>query len=209
MKYLHCCLCRSHTLAETFSWSLLFAAFFEGFNATILAYGQTGTYIVSERVLNKIWIGLSLFCDFTGSGKTWTMGSSSDTNMSLQTIGIIPRMIKNLFEEVRRREANNPDSTYKIQVQFLEIYGEDIRDLLDQTKTSNVTIRETREDGVFVSGAREELVSSYEQMMKSLEDGTRHRTTASTRMNQTSSRSHGKQFSRFFFRLSCTLYVLS
>eukprot|EP01032_Pedospumella_encystans_P009002 gene9002-10625_t len=141
-------------------------AFFEGFNATILAYGQTG------------------------SGKTWTMGSSSDTNMTLQTIGIIPRVIKNLFEQVKRREASDPDSTYKIQVQFLEIYGEDIRDLLDQTKTSNVTIRETREDGVFVAGAREELVSSYEQMMKALEDGTKHRTTASTRMNQTSSRSH-------------------
>lgn len=123
------------------------------------------------------------------------MGSSSDTNMSLQTIGIIPRMIKNLFEEVRRREGNDPDSTYKIQVQFLELYGEDIRDLLDQTKTSNVTIRETREDGVFVAGAREELVSSYEQMMKSLEDGTKHRTTASTRMNQTSSRSHGNLYS--------------
>lgn len=127
----------------------------------------------------------------TGSGKTWTMGSSADTNMSLQTIGIIPRMIKNLFEEVKRREKADPNSAYKIQVQFLEIYGEDIRDLLDQTKTSNVTIRETREDGVFVAGAREELVSSHEQMMKALEDGTKHRTTASTRMNQTSSRSHG------------------
>mmetsp|Transcript_15064 Transcript_15064/g.33201 ORF Transcript_15064/g.33201 Transcript_15064/m.33201 type:complete len:1521 (-) Transcript_15064:165-4727(-) len=141
-------------------------AFFEGFNATILAYGQTG------------------------SGKTWTMGSSSDMNMSLQTIGIIPRMIQNLFEEVRTRERDDPSSTYKIHVQFLEIYGEDIRDLLDQTKTSTVTIRETPMDGVFVAGAREELVSSYEQMMKALEDGTRHRTTAATRMNLTSSRSH-------------------
>lgn len=127
------------------------------------------------------------------------MGSSSDTNMTLQTIGIIPRMIKNLFEQVKRRETSDPNSTYKIQVQFLEIYGEDIRDLLDQTKSSNVTIRETREDGVFVAGAREELVSSYEQMMKALEDGTKHRTTASTRMNQTSSRSHGKQPSIYFF----------
>ena len=108
-----------------------------------------------------------------------------------QNIGIIPRVIKNLFDEVHQREADNPYVSYKIHVQFLEIYGEDIRDLLDQTKTSNVTIRETREDGVFVSGAKEELVSSYEQMMKALEDGTRHRTTASTRMNQTSSRSHG------------------
>lgn len=134
------------------------------------------------------------------------MGSSSDTNMTLQTIGIIPRMIKNLFEQVRRREIGDPNSTYKIQVQFLEIYGEDIRDLLDQTKTSNVTIRETREDGVFVAGAREELVSSYEQMMKSLEDGTKHRTTASTRMNQTSSRSHGTRLSSVLLTRNCFLF---
>ena len=133
------------------------------------------------------------------------MGSSSDMNMSLQTIGIIPRMIKNLFDEIKRKEAADPNSAYKIHVQFLEIYGEDIRDLLDQTKTSNVTIRETREDGVFVSGAREELVSSYEQMMKSLEDGTRHRTTASTRMNQTSSRSHGMILLFYFYFWLCFL----
>jgi hypothetical protein len=135
------------------------------------------------------------------------MGSSSDMNITPQTVGIIPRMIKNLFEEIKRRDTADPNSTYKIHVQFLEIYGEDIRDLLDQTKTSNVTIRETREDGVFVSGAREELVSSYEQMMKSLEDGTRHRTTASTRMNQTSSRSHGNHF--VYSRLLPTRIVLN
>ena len=143
-------------------------AFFEGFNATILAYGQTG------------------------SGKTWTMGSSAEANIPSQNEGIIPRVITHLFDQVRKREKEQPNCSYKVHVQFLEIYGEEIRDLLDQTKTSEVTIRETREHGVFVSGAREELVSSYEQMMKTLEDGSRHRVTASTRMNQTSSRSHGE-----------------
>ena len=147
-----------------------------------------------------------IYFNFLGSGKTWTMGSSSDMNMSLHTIGIIPRVIKNLFEQVRQKEDADPTSTYKIHVQFLEIYGEDIRDLLDQTKSSNVTIRETREDGVFVSGAREELVSSYEQMMKSLEDGTKHRTTASTRMNQTSSRSHGKNL-LYISRYGVSFYI--
>lgn len=112
--------------------------------------------------------------------------------MSSQNEGIIPRVIRHLFDQVRRREKEQPNCSYKVHVQFLEIYGEEIRDLLDQTKTSEVTIRETREHGVFVSGAREELVSSYEQMMKTLEDGSRHRATASTRMNQTSSRSHGR-----------------
>jgi hypothetical protein len=119
------------------------------------------------------------------------MGSSSNINMSEEAVGIIPRVIHTLFETARLKEKNDPSSTYKIAVQFLEIYGEDIRDLLDQTRTSKVSIRETVEGEVFVSGAREELVSSAEQMMKALEDGTKHRTTAATKMNQSSSRSHG------------------
>jgi hypothetical protein len=149
----------------------LVEAFFEGFNATILAYGQTG------------------------SGKTWTMGSSSDMHMSPETIGIIPRMIENLFEDVRKREEEQPGSSYTIHVQFLEIYGEDIRDLLDQThKKSDIVIRETKEDGVYVTGASEELVTSFEQLMHLLEIGTRHRVTASTKKNAVSSRSHGETY---------------
>lgn len=118
------------------------------------------------------------------------MGSSSEQIISEDTIGIIPRVIKNLFDRIQQREDENPNHAYKVYVQFLEIYGEDIRDLLDQTRTSKVNIRETRNGEVFVTGAREELVSSYEQMVKALEDGTRNRTTASTKMNLSSSRSH-------------------
>lgn len=112
--------------------SLLNAAF-EGFNATILAYGQTG------------------------SGKTWTMGSaitspcvedstnSNDTDdlstkkfVEKENDGIIPRVIKNLYRMIDAKEQQDVNSTYKVFVQFLEIYGEDIRDLLDETKTSKV-----------------------------------------------------------------------
>lgn len=99
-------------------------------------------------------------------------------------------MIRALFEIVNQKEIEDVNSSYKIQVQFLEIYGEDIKDLLDHTKTSKVSIREINGE-VFVSGAREENVSSAAQMMKTLEVGTQHRTTASTMMNQESSRSHG------------------
>eukprot|EP00981_Chlorochromonas_danica_P015711 scaffold14367_cov250-Ochromonas_danica.AAC.7 len=144
----------------------LLNAAFEGFNATILAYGQTG------------------------SGKTYTMGSSADIQIAEESHGIIPRVIRNLFDMIQRREEEDPRSSYKVHVQFLELYGEDIRDLLDQTRTSKVAIREMRSGEVFVTGAREEYVTSFEQMMKALEDGTRNRTTAATKMNQTSSRSH-------------------
>ncbi len=162
------------TIYESCVADLLLAAF-EGFNATILAYGQTG------------------------SGKTFTMGSAAEEVISDENLGIIPRVIKNLFQMIHDKEEINSRSTYKVYVQFLEIYGEDIKDLLDQTKTSKVNIRETRGGEVFVTGAKEELVSSYEQMMKALEDGTKNRTTASTKMNQTSSRSHGRAGSCFHF----------
>ena len=121
------------------------------------------------------------------------MGSASSSEMRAggDNFGIIPRVIQNIFEIMDQKEQEDPNSTYKVQVQFLEIYGENIRDLLDPTRTSKVTIRETATGEVFVSGAREEFVSSASQMMKTLEDGTKHRTTASTLMNLSSSRSHG------------------
>jgi hypothetical protein len=52
--------------------------------------------------------------------------------------GIIPRVIKNLYRMIDDKEQQDVNSTYKVFVQFLEIYGEDIRDLLDETKTSKV-----------------------------------------------------------------------
>ena len=125
------------------------------------------------------------------------MGSSSDMPSTDEMMGIIPRVIKTLFETAQQREADDPNTSYKILVQFIEIYGEDIRDLLDHTKTSKVSIRESVGGDVFISGAKEEFVGSTVQMFKALEDGSRHRTTASTRMNAASSRSHGNCIALF------------
>lgn len=118
------------------------------------------------------------------------MGSSSDMAVPSYHQGIIPRVVKHIFELVEEREKLNSNSSFKIQVQFLEIYGEDIIDLLDHTRTSKVVIREAPSGDVFMSGAKEETVNSTQQMLKALEDGSKHRTTGSTRMNQASSRSH-------------------
>ena len=121
------------------------------------------------------------------------MGSgSSDMRLGGDSFGIIPRVIKSLFDIILQKEEEDANSSYKVHVQFLELYGEDIKDLLEHTKTSRVTIRETATGDVFVSGAREETVTSASQMLRALEDGSRHRTTASTMMNSSSSRSHGK-----------------
>ena len=120
------------------------------------------------------------------------MGSgSSDMRLGGDSFGIIPRVIQSLFDIILQKEEDDPNSSYKVHVQFLELYGEDIKDLLEHTKASKVTIRETASGDVFVSGAREETVCSASQMMRALEDGSRHRTTASTLMNSSSSRSHG------------------
>lgn len=123
------------------------------------------------------------------------MGSgSSDMRLGGDSFGIIPRVIKSLFDLIAQKEEDDPNSSYKVHIQFLELYGEDIKDLLEHTKLSKVSIRETTTGDVFVSGAREETVSSASQMMRALEDGSRHRTTSSTLMNSSSSRSHGEQF---------------
>jgi hypothetical protein len=110
-----------------------------------------------------------------------------------ESMGIIPRVIRTLFCTIADKEAEEATASqtqFKVRVQFLELYGEDIKDLLDYTKTAKVSIRETAAGELFISGATEQLVSSPEQMMNTLEMGSKFRTTAATRMNQSSSRSH-------------------
>lgn len=119
------------------------------------------------------------------------MGSTSTLTLSESEYGIIPRVIRSMFNNIEKLESNDNNTTFCIRIQYLEIYGEEIRDLLDQSTATKVTIRETPAGGVYVSGAREELVTSVEQTLNALEKGSLGRTTGSTLMNQYSSRSHG------------------
>ena len=93
------------------------------------------------------------------------MGSASSLRLNEDQQGIIPRVIQSVFESVRQRETKNPNCSYRVRIQFLEIYGEEIRDLLDPTACAKVTIRENPTGDVYISGAREELVTSAEEMM--------------------------------------------
>lgn len=157
--------CDQVTIFEECVLNLVDAAF-EGFNATILAYGQTG------------------------SGKTYTMGSASSLRLAEEEYGIIPRVIQTIFELIQQKESEDANSTFRVRVQFLEIYGEELRDLLDPNNATKVTIREAALGGVYISGAREETVTSLQETMNILEKGTLSRTTGATKMNQFSSRSH-------------------
>ena len=138
---------------------------FGGYNATVLAYGQTG------------------------SGKTFTMGSGQVTNIKEEDIGIIPRVIRMIFNEVDRRKQQ---AEFNIKVSFLEIYNEEIHDLLESNSMvpeKPISIREDK-GSIFLMGLHEEKVMNCEEMHTCLERGTLQRIVASTQMNASSSRSH-------------------
>mmetsp|Transcript_1232 Transcript_1232/g.2624 ORF Transcript_1232/g.2624 Transcript_1232/m.2624 type:complete len:1164 (-) Transcript_1232:2091-5582(-) len=115
----------------------------------------------------------------TGSGKTYTMGTTGGSR------GVIPRVAKDLFERARALPGDQGPS---VCVSFFEIYCEDLFDLLSE-KVNNLHVRE---DGttVFVSGLTEIAVKNESELIQQLELGCKRRATGSTKMNQTSSRSH-------------------
>ncbi|EKX47715.1 hypothetical protein GUITHDRAFT_157562 [Guillardia theta CCMP2712] len=143
-----------------------------GYNATVFAYGQTG------------------------SGKTYTMGSSSWDGLTEDDLGMLPRALKQIFEERGRREQS---SNMILRASFLEIHNEELRDLLSIPSTlpfgigarrATLQIREDPQGGIYFAGAEEREVESFRDMCELLEQGTARRAVGSTEMNAHSSRSH-------------------
>ncbi|GKY99690.1 hypothetical protein MPSEU_000923000 [Mayamaea pseudoterrestris] len=136
-----------------------------GYNATIFAYGQTG------------------------SGKTYTiMGDEGSETVAgdSQHAGVIPRAIQALFDRL-----NNDEKTSVIRLQFLEIYGEEIRDLLTSNHCVKLSIRDVGTDGEpEVLGATQKQVSTATEALRALTHGKLRRVTGATAMNEASSRSH-------------------
>ncbi|XP_021240310.1 kinesin-like protein KIF21A isoform X6 [Numida meleagris] len=151
---------------------------FEGYNATVFAYGQTG------------------------AGKTYTMGTGFDVNITEEEQGIISRAVKHLFgciEEKKQAAIKQgiPPPDFKVNAQFLELYNEEILDLFDTTrdidaknKKSNIKIHEDSAGGIYTVGVTTRTVNGESEMMQCLKLGALSRTTASTQMNVQSSRSH-------------------
>lgn len=138
---------------------------FSGYNATILAYGQTG------------------------SGKTYTMGSSDEAGVLEGEIGIIPRAVMQLFEGVRARK--DQVEFVHVSVEMLELYNEEIRDLLHpDTPSKAISIRETPAGDIIVIGVKDQTAHNVEEVLTALENGAVCRATGSTLMNEQSSRSH-------------------
>ncbi|XP_033479664.2 kinesin-like protein KIF16B isoform X10 [Epinephelus lanceolatus] len=136
-------------------------AAFEGYNACVFAYGQTG------------------------SGKSYTMmGNPGDA-------GLIPRFCEGLFSRIS--DATRWDeASFRTEVSYLEIYNERVRDLLRRksTQTYNLRVREHPKDGPYVEDLSKHLVQNYSDVEELMEAGNINRTTASTGMNDVSSRSH-------------------
>ncbi|KAL6207963.1 hypothetical protein ACLB2K_018915 [Fragaria x ananassa] len=115
----------------------------------------------------------------TSSGKTFTM-NGSDTDP-----GIIHLAVRDVFERIHMMSHRE----FLIRVSYMEIYNEEINDLL-AVENQKLQIHESLERGIFVAGLREEIVSNAEQVLKLLESGEVNRHFGETNMNARSSRSH-------------------
>ncbi|KAM1427671.1 hypothetical protein ACFX1T_019751 [Malus domestica] len=153
-------------------------ALFHGYNATVLAYGQTG------------------------SGKTYTMGTNYTGEGS--NGGIVPKVMESIFKKV---ETTKDNTEFLIRVSFIEIFKEEVFDLLDPNSSSlhknegaapakpvparvPIQIRETVNGGITLAGVTEAEVRTKEEMASYLTRGSLSRATGSTNMNSQSSRSH-------------------
>lgn len=120
----------------------------------------------------------------TGSGKTFTMEGSKDcSNLK----GIIPRSFEQIFSHVNR----SPDCDFSVIASYVEIYNEEVRDLLNYNKSRQLCkLREDTETGVFVKNLSRSICKSVRDLEKVMRIGNQNRQTGFTHMNEHSSRSH-------------------
>lgn len=140
---------------------------FDGYNVCIFAYGQTG------------------------AGKSYTMMGKQEEGQE----GIIPMICKDLFRRIR--ETASDELKYSVEVSYMEIYCERVRDLLNPKNKGNLRVREHPLLGPYVEDLSKLAVTSYEDIHDLIDEGNKARTVAATNMNETSSRSHAV-FTIFF-----------
>jgi hypothetical protein len=137
---------------------------FEGYHTCIFAYGQTG------------------------AGKSYTMMGTPDQP------GLIPRTCEDLFERIAAAQEETPNISYNVRVSYFEVYNEHVRDLLVPVVPHQppyyLKIRESPTEGPYVKDLTEVPVRSLHEILRYMRIGDNNRTTASTKMNDTSSRSH-------------------
>ncbi|XP_006835020.1 PREDICTED: kinesin-like protein KIF27 isoform X2 [Chrysochloris asiatica] len=156
---------KSSTQDEVYNMCIkpLVLSLIEGYNATVFAYGQTG------------------------SGKTYTIGGGHVASVVEGQKGIIPRAIQEIFQNI----SENPNIDFNIKVSYIEVYKEELRDLLElEPSMKDLHIREDEKGNTVIAGAKECQVESADEVMSLLELGNAARHTGTTQMNEHSSRSH-------------------
>ncbi|XP_077209169.1 kinesin-like protein KIF13A isoform X2 [Paroedura picta] len=141
---------------------------------------------LGEGILEKAFQGYNA-CIFaygqTGSGKSFSMMGNTEQ------LGLIPRLCCALFQRIALEE--NDSHTFKVEVSYMEIYNEKVRDLLDpKGSRQSLKVREHKVLGPYVDGLSQLAVTGFEDIESLMSEGNKSRTVAATNMNEESSRSH-------------------
>src|SRR2546423_6716443 len=119
----------------------------------------------------------------TGSGKSYSMMGYGEE------AGVIPRICREMFARITELQAD-PNLKCRVEVSYLEIYNERVRDLLNPTTKGNLKVREHPSTGPYVEDLAKLVVGSFKEIENLMDEGNKARTVAATNMNETSSRSH-------------------
>ncbi|KAE8260456.1 hypothetical protein A4X13_0g318 [Tilletia indica] len=133
---------------------------FNGFNTCVFAYGQTG------------------------SGKSHSMVGYAEAK------GLIPLTCSRLFDDINEKLEADPNLKISVEVSYIEIYNEKVRDLLNPKNKGNLKVREHPSLGPYVEDLSKLVVASFADIENLMDEGNKARTVAATNMNETSSRSH-------------------
>ncbi|KAI7519481.1 kinesin family protein, partial [Hortaea werneckii] len=133
---------------------------FKGYNNCIFAYGQTG------------------------SGKSYSMMGYGEEE------GVIPRICRVMFERIQAIVEADKNMVCTVEVSYIEIYNERVRDLLNPSTKGNLKVREHPSTGPYVEDLAKLVVRSFMEIEHLMDEGNKARTVAATNMNETSSRSH-------------------
>ncbi|XP_030412903.1 kinesin-like protein KIF28P [Gopherus evgoodei] len=182
-------------LMKTFTFDLAYwshSGFLKDKDGMLVSAGSNSRYAgqgevfrdLGQGVLDNAWQGYNatlLAYGQTGSGKSYSMIGYGANR------GIIPVVCEELFKPIQ----NQKNKQYQVTFSMLEIYNEQVIDLLSETKKpGGLKVREDQQQGFYVDGLKRVACDSYAQIERLMEQGTKIRTTASTSMNATSSRSH-------------------
>ncbi|KAJ1021725.1 hypothetical protein NDA13_005340 [Ustilago tritici] len=133
---------------------------FNGFNTCVFAYGQTG------------------------SGKSHSMVGYAEAK------GLIPLTCSRLFDDIQDKTDADGSLKISVEVSYIEIYNEKVRDLLNPKNKGNLKVREHPSLGPYVEDLSKLVVGSFRDIENLMDEGNKARTVAATNMNETSSRSH-------------------